>query len=121
MHDLGSVKMPQMSQTPQTPGSVVADLISGSNSSTTSSPPSTVAPGSSAPSAPNQPTDAAAQPLNEGATTQVSPTKATYQVSFYDVFVFFSFSVIWLQGTFPQGSRPLVLSSLHLVFRRVII
>ena len=79
-----------MSQTPQTSGSDVAELISGSNSSTTSSPPSTVVPGSSAPSAPNQPTEAVAQLLSEGAATQVSPTKATYQVSFCDVLAFFS-------------------------------
>ena len=68
-----------------------SQLISGSNSSTTSSPPSTASPGSSAPSAPNQPTEAAAQQLSEGAVTQVSPTKATHQVSFCDVLACFFF------------------------------
>ena len=110
-HDFGSVKMPQMSQTPQAPGLVVVELISGSNSNTTSSPPSTVTPGHSAPSAPNQPTDTAAQPLSEGAATQVSPTKATCQVSFcmFSLSFLFSFSAIWLHGTFSRGSRPSVL------------
>ena len=88
-----------MSQTPQTPGSDVAELISGSNGSTSTSPPSTVSPGSSAPSAPNQPTAPAVQPSSEGA-TQVSPTKATYQVSFFGLF-----SLLFL----PYGykARPL--------------
>ena len=82
-----------MSQTPQNPGSEVAELISGGNGSTRTSPPSTVAPGSSAPAAPNQPTDPAAQPPSQGA-TQVSPTKATYQVSFFDALA--SVYAVWL-------------------------
>ena len=97
MHNLGSVKKPQMSLTLQAPGSIAAELISGSNSSTTSSPPSTVTPGSLAPSAPNQPTEAAAQQLSEGAATQVSPTKATYQVSFCDILACFFVCYLHMQ------------------------
>ena len=110
-----------MSQTPQTPGSDVAELFSGSNGSTSTSSPSTVAPGSSAPSVPNQPTAPAAQPSSEGA-TQVSHTKATYQVSFFDCFPLFFCRMATrhvLSGLAALGvylHRTLYLGSVHIFF-----